>query len=162
MNNNVVIFAGNSPFANKLAEMQRTSQIPLHSFIDRKNVLAMALYCGDAEECVSYLKNPPSKMALKAAEIAKDFHLHPQTIPCHKAFFNNNLMKLLEIAKSNPDYGAKLAPGFCRMVNYAGEHHLSHAVLVEVIDFLYKVHQSNDLLTSELQRRSFGAHYQFN
>lgn len=122
----------------KRKEINRIAAIPLATFVADVNALTVALYAGDVEECVAYLSLRDGDPRRMAAEEAKTFHFDMEKIQkaARRKYFENNLRKLLKIAASDSDAGAKLAQVFYCFLEHADEHHLSCALRNKMKTFL--------------------------
>ena len=127
-----------SDLDEKRKEINRIAAIPLATFVADVNALTVALYAGDVEECVAYLALRGGDLRRVAAEEAKAFHFDMDKIQkaARRKYFENNLRKLLKIAATDSDAGAKLAQVFYCFLEHADEHHLSCALRSEMEAFL--------------------------
>ena len=125
-------------FQKKTEEIKRIAGIPFHHFVHDSDELTVALYAGDIAETAFCMNFPEESIERVAAEKAKRFYLDSNSVivAANAKYFEAHLKGLLKLAKSDPDYGAKLAQVFCCFVEYHGMHNLSRALVEKMEEFI--------------------------
>lgn len=141
MNNNIKITDKNNPVVTAIeAEIQRITAIDLHTFITNHDALAVALYADDIDTCTELMDNAPTDIIASAACMAKglqdDLWFIEENIKM--GFFSEMAEKLLEIAETCYDYGARLSRVLFFFCCKAVEHNIDLEVCNSMRAFLRK------------------------
>lgn len=126
-------------------EASRIAAIAFESFIKNREALCMAYYASHPCTSDKMLRLPKGDARRCAAETARALHNKPVRVRQMAAagYFEAQLHNLLEIAKKNSDYGAKLVQVFVYMIVHQQEHRLSEAIVDEMKKFV-GMHDSHD------------------
>ena len=119
-------------------EANRIVEIDFDSFIKNREALCMAYYASNPSTSDKMLRLPKGDARRCAAETARLLHNKPAMVRQMAAagYFEAQFHNLLEIAKKNPDHGAKLVQVFVYMIVYQQEHRLSEAIVDEMKKFI--------------------------
>ena len=119
-------------------EANRIVEIDFDSFIKNREALCMAYYASHPCTSDKMLRLPKGDARRCAAETARLLHNKPAMVRQMAAagYFEAQFHNLLEIAKKNPDHGAKLVQVFVYMIVYQQEHRLSEAIVDEMKKFI--------------------------
>lgn len=122
----------------KRKEIERIAHILFHQFVTDVDMLTVALYAGHIDEAVYCMQLTPGSVPQMAAEKAKAFHFDMDMIQeaAWRGYFEKNIRKLLELGRSNNDYGAKLVQVFYCFLEHAREHRLSKSIIRQMKEFI--------------------------
>ena len=122
--------------------------IKYKDFITDFDALAVALYGGDANEAVKYLALPPDDPVHIAAAKARDFRYDADGVrmAASLGFWEENLAKLLAVAKADPLHGAKLVQVFVHFLDRSDNYHLSPLLVTRLLCYVDKRAQRDGFL----------------
>ena len=119
-------------------EANRIVELDFDSFVKNRDALCLAYYASHPCTSAKMLRLPKGDYRRHAAETARVLHRKPARVQRLVAagYFEDQLRILLEIARKNPEHGAKLVQVFVYMIVYQQEHRLSEAIVDEMKKFI--------------------------
>ena len=134
-------------------EITRISKINLHEIISHEEQLTTALYASSEEmifhtfACVEF-NSSPFIAAKKALVMKYDATVVSGLAANH--YFEPYLLKLMVLAKSDPDIGSRLMPIFVFYANNYEEHNIPKELFDELIALMEKIRDTKGFAIMEI------------